>query len=297
MFDIFVPVHGHLDLTARCIESIYQNTKTPFHLIIADDGDQNKDMASIFVEGVANKYPNVTLIHKDPPGFKTGNEFFNAAFNHMQTDYIATVMNSIAVELDWEIVPLDLLKNQTDVGIVGMKCLFAQNGNIESAGIDFVGYTPIDIGRDNPGHRLSGVTEVPACQWALAMLRKQAVVGNLENDTFFGHVGWDDIDNCLTVKKKGWKILYCGVGVGYHTPRATRGSDTFEANAKNLVNSHIFYKRNNYWDLFLKTCPVVTLDQQVEIMQRGIELLKGEDRERVIEDLREFKKARKLVRR
>ena len=298
--DVFVPVHGNLNLTTRCIEALYTNTKTPFHLIITDDGDRDKDLSSIFLEGLANRYHNVTLLHK-PSGWKTGNEFFNAGFQHAQTDFIATVMNSVEVEPDWEFVPLDIMRRQPDVGIIGMKCIFPPGWTnpytIESAGIAINGFTPIDIGRGSPGHRLCGVTEVPACQWAFALLRKQAVVGNLDPYVFFGHVGWDDIDNCLAVKKKGWKVLYCGMSVGYHSSRATRGSDGIDAAAKNLVNSHVFYKRNELWEKFWKTCPKETLDSQVAVMTQGVALMTGEDKERVAIDLAEFKKTRRLMKR
>ena len=288
--DVFVPVHGHPDLTAQCIDALYRNTRTPFHLIIADDGDLKKDLTSVFMQGLAARYDNVTLIHKEtPPGWKTGNEFFNAAFQHAQTDYIATVMNSVMVEPDWEVVPLQLLRNQPDVGIIGCKAIYRRDspkpGLIESAGIQMNGFTPIDLGRDMLGHSLCGVNEVFACQWAMAVLRKQAVVGNLEEDVFFGHVGWDDIDNCLAIKRKGWKILYCGMSVGFHSPHATRGDDSLPAAVKNLYNSHQFYRRNGYWDLFLRTAPPEILKTQVEAMTRGAEKFTGADQKRILEDL------------
>jgi GT2 family glycosyltransferase len=290
--DIFVPVHGKLEITTNCIKSIYENTQTPFHLIIADSPDKpvpDKILTSAFIEGVAQRYNNVTIIKKQEVDFKTGNEFFNAALAHCQTDFMATVMNSTAVQPDWDIAALDIMRRQPEVGIIGFKAIYPHNNLIESAGIAMDGFTPIDIARDFPTHRQCGVYECIAVQWAFALVRKQAVVGNLEEDTFFGHVGWDDIDNCFEVRKKGWKILYCGIGAGYHSVRATRGNDSLEAAVKNLYNAHTFYRRQGYWELFLKTCPNATIKTQLEAMETAIPKFEGEARKRIETDLKLFK--------
>jgi GT2 family glycosyltransferase len=66
-------------------------------------------------------------------------------------------------------------------------------------------------------------------------------------------ISWDDIDNCLAVKKKGWKIIYCGSSVGIHYPRATRGSDSLDAQYRNLQNAEAFYRRWGYWEQYLQS--------------------------------------------
>ncbi len=240
--DIIVTTHNRLDLTMKCIEHIYGCTQSPFHLIVVDD---STDLTPLYMAELKGKYDNITYIHSDEP-YKSGNQIFNVGFKHCKTDYVAIVMNSVAVEPEWESAGLRLLDDQPKIGIVGFKNLLP-NGLIESAGIRMVSYLPVDIGRDFPAHRLPGIYEVEAAQWAFCLLRKEAVVGNLEEDIFNGFKGVDDIDNCFVVKKKGWKIFYCGLGVGYHAPRATRGSNSLEAKKLNAENLTTFYKR---WGLY-----------------------------------------------
>lgn len=239
-------------LTLGCIERLYDNTKTPFHLVVVDDSTDNITIK--YFEEFQKYYNNVTFIHSDVP-FQCGNQFFNIGLSQCQHDFVATVMNSTKVEPEWEIMALEVFKTDPKVGIVGLKCLFPpeQGGKIESAGITMWGFQPVDIGRDFPGHRMSLVQECPAVQWAFALLRKEAVVGNLDEDLYNGFKGWDDIDNCFAVKAKGWKVVYCGLGAGYHEPRATRGSNSMEAFQKNRENAHLFYKRWGYWDSFIKS--------------------------------------------
>ena len=248
--DIVLPTHGKLELTMQAVNALYGNTMTPFHLIVVDDSDPKTDLTPEYFNRLAKERDNITFIHSTTP-FKNGNQFFNVALRHSETDVFVPVMNSVTVEPEWELVGLELLKEHQDVGIIALKNLLP-NGAIESAGITMKDYLPIDIGRDLPGHRLCGTYEVPSCQWAFSMLRKKAVVGNMDENIFNGFVGWDDIDNCFAVRNKGWKILYCGMGAGFHKPRSTRGDNSQEAAKKNAYNAEVFWKRWGYWDMMLQ---------------------------------------------
>ncbi len=250
--DIIVPAHGRLDLTIKCVRAIYTNTKSPFHLILLDDtpDDDEPDACSIdYFRRFKKQHDNITYIHKDQP-YKEGNEFFNEGFKYCKYAFVAVVMNSVSVEPDWEIVATQFMQDTPNAGIVGFKCIFP-SGVIESAGIEMMGFTPVDIGRDLPGYTMNTLHECTAVQWAFALLRKEAVL-NLEEGIYHGFVGWDDIDNSFAVRKRGWKIYYCGLGVGIHESRSTRGKETIDALRLNRENAEVFYKRWGYWDLYQK---------------------------------------------
>jgi len=249
--DILVPMYGKLPLTIDCITSLYNCTSTQFHLIVLN-GDSKEDygLTHQWMLEFQKTHPNMTYCHRKSDWIE-GNQFFNLGLKYCQTDYVATVMNSMTVEPYWEKVGLELMKNDPKIGSIGFKCLFPE-GKIESAGIVFNGITPSDFGRDEPGWRHNEVQEMPCVQWAFALHRKQAIQGNLPEGVYKGHVGWDDIDNCMCVKAKGWKLVYCGQGVGIHKPRATRGSNTVEAFLANQYNAHTFYKRWGLWEKYLE---------------------------------------------
>jgi len=252
LFDVLLPTYGNMVLTLECVHTLYNNTVSPFHLIILN-ADRNDDygLTHKWALEFQKTHQNVTYCHR-PYNWKEGNQFFNLGLKYCQTDYIVTLMNSVAVEPYWEKVPLEIMKNNPTAGSIGMKCLFP-NGLIESAGIVFNGITPSDFGRDDAGWRHSETqVEMPCVQWAFAMHRKQAILGNLPEDVFEGHVGWDDIDNNMCVRSKGWKVVFCGQSVGIHKPRATRGSNTSEAFLKNQHNAHTFYKRWGLWGKYLE---------------------------------------------
>lgn len=251
-FDIIVPAHNHFELTARCIKTLYANTCSSFHLIVVDD---STDLTPSYIGQLQKEHDNITYIHWDKP-FKSGNQFFNEALKSCKYDFVATVMNSITVEPEWEVVALEVLREHPKVATVGLKCLFPPElmygGLIESAGIALDGFVPVDVGAHFPAHRLSAVYEREAVQWAFAIHRREAITGNLDEDVYNGFVGWDDIDNCFVLRKKGWQIYYCGAGAGYHVPRATRGNNSKEAIEKNTKNAHTFFKRWGLWDMFVE---------------------------------------------
>ncbi len=245
LLTVMIPTHGRLDLTMQCIDTLYGNTRSPFDLIVVDD---STDETPAYFARIGKEKPNVTYIHSDTP-YEECNIKFNIGLEHTKTPYMVTVMNSVLVEPEWEIVALQLMKNDPKIGIIGFKCILPDR-TIESAGIKMVKWLPCDLGRGQPSHRLSTVYEVEAAQWAFAMLRKDAVYP-LEVGVFHGFKGWDDIDNCFVVKKAGWKIIYDGLGVGYHKPRATRGDDGAEAARQNTENGERFYKRWGLWEDFI----------------------------------------------
>jgi len=258
-----------------CVNALYQYTAVPFHLIVVDD---STDLTPLYFSELNKERNNITYIHSDEP-YKCGNQIFNIAVQNAKTPFIATVMNSITVEPQWFIQPLEIMRLYPKVGVIGFKCLFAANKLIEHAGIqmmstdisqisklismatdasqmarDAVGYwqsisthCPVDIGRDMPSHWFSLSGPCEATQWAFALLRKEAVAGNMDETIFNGFKGWDDIDNCYAVRKAGWDIFYCGSSVGIHTPRATRGDNSNKADQLNIQNAHVFFKRWGFW--------------------------------------------------
>jgi len=179
---------------------------------------------------------------------KIGQEYFNYP-DLMGILWIGST--AFGIQDDEADIDIRLLVNHPNK-LNPMKQFTENNIQIESAGIKMRRWLPTDMGRDQPSHRLSNVYEPDAIQWAFCMLRKEAALGNLDENTFHGFRGWDDIDNCFVLKKKGWKVYYCGAGAGFHEPRATRGDDSPLAAQENRENGVAFYKRWGFWDEFVR---------------------------------------------
>lgn len=263
-FDVILLTHGGLeDLTVPCVSALYANTKNLFHLIIVDDStrdmDDGKDWTPEWVDKLQIDNTNITYVHSGIP-YKSGNQIINIGLSKGNSRFVAIIGNSTVVEPDWDITPIGMLSQNRKIGAVGMKCLklgwsAAQDGQIESAGIFMDKFVPCDKGRDQPGHRFPQSYACFSVQWSSIFVRRDAVLGNLDENLWQGFVGWDDIDNSIYLRYKGWEIWYCGLSVAYHKTHATRGSDKNEILYKNRLNGEIFFKRWGYWDKYKEECP------------------------------------------
>ncbi|KKN76528.1 hypothetical protein LCGC14_0370370 [marine sediment metagenome] len=251
--DILVPTHNHLDQTMRCIESLYNYTRAPFHLIVTDDSTDG--LTPRYFKQLQKEHDNITYV-RSLKQYKCGNEFINVGLSHCKTPYMVLVVNSMMVEPDWETAGLHLMEADHEVGVVGFKCL-KHEGWIESAGLMITEDLSSlrDIGTGQAGHRLSRVYECMAVQFAFVLLRKEAATGNLREDIFHGFRGMEDLDNCFVIRGKGWKILYCGLGIGFHQTYATREARDEESLRQNLENREVFAKRWGFWASYQKIFP------------------------------------------
>lgn len=253
--DILVPTHNHLELTIQCIDAIYRYTSNPFHLIVMDD---STDLTPAYFESFSKEHPNLTYYHADPP-FTSANQRENIGLSLCKTPYVALIVNSLTVEPEWDIAGLQVMKTTTRVGLIGFKILKYPSGLIESAGLSSTGDNSnlVDIGTGVASHRLSKVYECEAVPWAFVLMRKEAVMGNLDETLYEGFKGWEDLDACFVLREKGWRILYCGLGVGYHRTRATRDAENQKDIISNLKNREIFNKRWGYWEVYHKNNPQI----------------------------------------
>jgi glycosyltransferase involved in cell wall biosynthesis len=235
--DIIIISHNNIMLIAKCLDSVIQQTTTQFHIIVVDD---STDFTPKYIESLGNK--DITLVHSDKP-FLDGNSCINEGLKYTKYDYCAMLTNSMTVEFCWEVHAIKLLERMPKIGVVGMKTLRPGNGCIESAGMFIKQGVPIDFGFGLPGHCLTNVYEAPMVPWCFVIMRKKAVVGNLVEGLYHPFKGYDDLDNCMVLRDKGWEVYYCGYGAGYHMACATRGSQTLEDLKKVDENKVMFNKR------------------------------------------------------
>lgn len=250
--DILVIAHNNIELTIRCVKAIYNFTFTPFHLIIVDD---STDLTPDYFTKFSQEHDNCTYLHSDTR-YMSSYPVIKEALAHCKTPYMALVVNSIIVEPYWEPAGLKLMRENPKVAVVALKCLYYQTEIIESAGL----YATVDarmledIGKGQASHRFSYPTayDCVAVQWAFVLLRKRAIEDKLDTQLYHGWKGWEEFETCYQLRADGWKIIFCGLGVGYHQARSTRGISSPEDNILNLQNREIFAKRWGFWENYHK---------------------------------------------
>lgn len=222
--DIILATHNNFTMTAWCLKHLYENTGVDFNLIVMDD---SADLTEQVVEHYNKEHGNIKFVHTDKP-YVHGNAIINEGLEHCTNEFVVYMGNSTIVEPGWIEQGLQFMKQQTDVGLMGFK-LLKPSGVIEHAGISF---TPgmnyhLNYGVDKPSHWFTCFVNVEMVGFALVLMRKVAVPPNgFDTELYHGFSGFDDLDNCMEVRKNGWQVVFNGYGVAFHYALSTRSKET-----------------------------------------------------------------------
>jgi len=202
MIDIILLTHNKLENTRRCVEALCLNTSVPFKLTVIDD---STDLTPLYFQGM----DNVNYVRLDVE-IKSCNQVINIGMKLTQSDPFIFLCNSTFVEKRWLMGVLPLMKRDAKVGIVGFNMMSSPNSmNLALYSI--------------PAPKFIEVAMLP---WAAVVIRRASLPeGGLDEETYIGFRGADDLDHCLEIRKRGWKIICNRLGIIYHTPTATGGLD------------------------------------------------------------------------
>ena len=221
-FDVILTTHNRLDLTIACIKALYTYTPASlFNLIVIDE---SSDLTPQWFDLFCKEQSNCKYFHFEASQIKCGNHCWLLGLEHCTKDIVVTLVNSATVEPDWFGSPLSLLNENPQIGAVGLKLLYP-HGVIWHAGKGFNNSLPIHIGLGEPAHRHTHITQVPCINHSVGFFRKEALVQSLDIDTYIGWRSFEHDDLCLTIRKNGYKILYCGFASAYHIESPTRLGD------------------------------------------------------------------------
>ncbi len=221
-FEILVTTHNKLELTIQCINALYQNTRHPFHLTILDESD---DLTPQWARDFAQKHDNCSYVDFKQNKPKNANHLWRMGLDYTMHDIVVYIVNSAFVEPEWDTVPIEAITQNPKVGLVGIKLLNFPKGDIWHAGVGFANSFPYHVGINEPGHRRSHIREIPCVNPSVGIFRKSAILEALDTETYIGWRGFEDTDICLSLRNKGWKIMYCGVSSAYHLDSPTRLQD------------------------------------------------------------------------
>ncbi len=220
--DIILATHNNLGMTIWCIEHLYRNTSIPFRLVVVDD---STDLTPTWLNWWrAQGHENIELI-RPAEALTCGNQIINIGLKNTDTEFVAYLGNSTHVQPEWLDAAWHIIHQHEKIGVIGFK-LLKPSGVIEHAGICFTPEMPhhMNYGVGDPPHDFTHIKEIGIVGWALVLLRRKAIPeGGLDEKTYYGFRGYDDLDNCLTMQKNGWQVLYSGLGCAVHHALSTRG--------------------------------------------------------------------------
>lgn len=237
LVSVLIPTRDRLDLLAGCIDGLRDRTDYPaWEAIIIDNGSVEPETLRYLDDLVEDQ--RFRVLRVDAP-------FNYSLLNNMAAEIargeLLCLLNNDIVMIEPGWLSEMVAQMRPGVGVVGAKLLYA-DGRVQHAGVIIglggvaghyhlllAGHEPGYFGRAELVQDLSAVTG--ACLLIPAALYRD--VGGLDTELA---VAFNDVDLCLRVRKKGWRIIWTPHARLYHLESASRGSDMTEQNRARFEN-------------------------------------------------------------
>ena len=233
---IIVPTKNHGDLLRQCIDSIRATVKgVAYDIVVVDHESDEREtveyLASIAASGVK------VLRYEGVFNFSAINNWAVAQVAGPYSHYLFCNNDIEAMEEGWLERMLEL-GQQPSIGIVGAKLLYPDRKTIQHGGVCVGAFgaaehygkrlrypgDPVEAGF---GELLQMNHEVAAVTAACMLIRQEAFreVGGFDEAIL---VGFGDVDLCLRIGAKGYRILFCPHAQLLHHESYTRGTSNID---------------------------------------------------------------------
>lgn len=221
MVSIIIPVFNKLKFTKQCIEAIRANTSYgPYEIIVIDNN--STDGTREFLETLTMSSGNVSVISNDEnAGFaRACNQGAKAA----KGPYLLFLNNDTIAQKGWLGNLKKAVDRYPDVAVAGSKLLYPDN-RVQHAGVVFgenkIGYHLYNgMHHDHPA--VNREREFNAVTGACMLVRRDVFFEARMFDEAYTN-GFEDIDLCVKIRKRGYRILYTPESVLYHFEGQTEG--------------------------------------------------------------------------
>ena len=245
LVSVIVATRDHVHLLRQAVEGILHLTDYQrLELIVVDN--QSKEPATLDYFQQIQSDPRVRVIQHDASfNFSA---ICNAAAKVAQGQILALINNDIKViSSEWlrEMVSHAL---RPEIGAVGAK-LYYPNDIIQHAGVvvgigGIAGHAHKNLPREGAGYfaRAQVLQNYSAVTGACLVLRHNVYdeVGGLNEVDL--PIAYNDIDLCLRIQEKGYRILWTPYAELYHLESASRGPDTDPEKLPRFIKEQEFMK-------------------------------------------------------
>lgn len=258
LVSIIILNRNGLDHLKRLFKNFKENIHYPSYEIMVVDNASSDDSVS-FLEQISDTLP-LTIIKN------TENKSFSEANNHAariaKGEYILLLNNDVEPLYGWLNEMMQVALRSDHTGAVGAKLVYPDsftsvyNRNnsfkIQHMGIAFKeedGFIkPYNLNNIEPFDIKSSLETERAAVTAAAMLvekDKYWQVGGLDEGYNYGY---EDVDLCLKLLKKGYKNIYCPKAFLFHYEFGTQEKNkNKEVKNRRLTNRKLFYQKWNQW--------------------------------------------------
>lgn len=224
---IIIPTKNHLDILKRCLESIREKTTYRNYEILLVDNDSNEET----IEYYKNlEYKVISVSNEN--GMFNFSKMVNEGVRFSSGEYIILLNNDTEViEPAW-IENMLVYQKITGVGVVGAKLLYSDN-TIQHAGVvlgmqNGIASHAFKLLPEWDGGLLSyaKVARNYSAVTAAALMTSKEIyneVGGFDEINFA--ISYNDVDFCMKVGAKGYRVVYSPESLLYHHEGKSRGTE------------------------------------------------------------------------
>ena len=248
---IVIPTRDGLEVLRTCVSSLLEKTDYPdFRIVIVDNQSEQPETLAYFEELQATGRVDV-LPYPHPFNYSAMNNMAVAATSGQVLAFLNNDLEVISPTWLTEMVSQAL---RPEIGAVGAK-LYYPDDHIQHAGVvlglgGVAGHVFSRWSRQSPGYfgRAVLLQNYSAVTAACLVMRRRVFeeIGGFEDQ--FLKVAFNDIDLCLRVRERGYRILFTPYAELYHHESWSRGSDATRAHQKRF-RGEIDYMERRWGDL------------------------------------------------
>ncbi len=235
LVSIIIPFKDQSAFLEQCIQSILEKTSyTNFELLLVNNNSELPETNSL-IEKFASKKEIRLLNYSKEFNFSDINNF---ACEHALGEHVLFLNNDTAViNADW-LTEMASQIERKNVGVVGANLRYADD-TVQHQGVvlgigGFAGHIFRHFPADDCRHFSQGlVRQYSAVTGACLLTRKQLFlsVGGFDSENL--KIALNDVDFCLKIREKGYKVIYTPYAQLYHYESKSRGyEDTPEKKAR-----------------------------------------------------------------
>ena len=228
LVSLIIPTRDKLKLLRGTVEGLLNQTDYKnIEIIIMDNGSEKPDTFNYFKE--IQQDNRVTVIrHAAPFNYSQLN---NIGVSHATGEMIGFINNDLEVISPAWLTEMVSHALRVDIGAVGAKLYYA-NDTIQHAGVivglgGMAGHGFKFLAREAPGYHWKPflIQNYSAVTAACLIMRRSVFeeVGGLNEKHL--KVAFNDVDLCLRIRERGYRIVWTPYAELYHLESASRGSD------------------------------------------------------------------------
>ena len=230
LISVIIPNKDHIEDLNKCIGSIEEkSTYRNLEYVIVENNSVLKDTFEGY-EALKNKYPDRIKVVDYGKGVFNYSAINNFGVKHAKGNVFLFLNNDTSLLEEASIGSMYAMLLQENVGIVGSKLLYSDNtvqhGGVVLGFLGVAGHAFMNIPDEDFGYMCRAVLpqDVSAVTAACMMVRRQAyeAAGGFDEELA---VAFNDIDFCMKVGMKGYRIVYDAYSKFYHYESKSRGLD------------------------------------------------------------------------